>query len=85
MPLVMAWLASLGFSPTARVLLGAWLLTMISVPILNWLWGEKALTAGVTAGVLLQAATVVAILAPAWGAGPTAVTVLLILVLTGRL
>jgi acyl-phosphate glycerol 3-phosphate acyltransferase len=73
--------AALGLSLPAQVLLVAWVLTMISVPILRWVWGEKALTAGVTGGVLLQAATVIAIVAPGWGAGATVRAVLLVLVL----
>jgi acyl-phosphate glycerol 3-phosphate acyltransferase len=81
MPIVTGWLAALGMSMTAQRLLVAWLLTMIGIPIMRWIWGEKALVAGITAGVLLQAGTVVAVVTPVWGAWATARVVVLVLVL----
>ncbi|MBN2006667.1 MAG: carotenoid biosynthesis protein [Anaerolineae bacterium] len=51
----------------ARIFLPAWVLVMISVPILKWRWGSGAERAGIVLGVLLQAATVLAILVAAWG------------------
>jgi putative membrane protein len=44
---------------------------MIAQPILRWLYGEQFLMAGVTIAVILQAAAVLAILLPAWGAWRT--------------
>ncbi len=82
MPAVTRWLTALGLSPPAQVFLVAWVLTMISIPILRRIWGEKVLIKGIMASVLLQAATVVAIVAPAWGAETTVRTVLIVLVLT---
>jgi putative membrane protein len=46
----------------AQAGLALWLLTMISVPILGWAWGEAARTKGVATGVVLQAGVVVALL-----------------------
>lgn len=51
----------------AQGLMAAWLLTMISMPILTWLWGEQAEVSAVKVSVSLQAATVLAILWPALG------------------
>lgn len=64
----------------AQILLTIWLLTMISVPILTWLWGERAQRRGIVAGVLLQAATVLAIVLPTWGVVRTGLTALLVVV-----
>lgn len=54
-----------------RILLLAWVLEMVSVPILKWRWGTRAERTGIILGVLLQAATVVAVLYAAWGLWPT--------------
>jgi putative membrane protein len=64
----------------ARSLLLIWLLTMISVPILKWVWGERAQQRGIVAGVLLQAATVLTVLLPAWGARRTLLTAVFVIV-----
>ena len=53
-------------------LLLAWLITMVSVPILQWLWGERARTYGLSLSVVLQAATVIGILVTTWGWRTTA-------------
>ena len=52
-------------------LLGAWLVTMIAIPILRWTLGDGVLHRGVTLSVCLLAATVITLLWQAWGAGPT--------------
>lgn len=52
----------------AALLAAAWLLTMISIPILRWMVGDSVLHYGVIAGVLLQAAAVLTICYAAWGA-----------------
>jgi lycopene beta-cyclase len=44
-----------------------WVLTMISLPIVGWTWGEAALIRGMSVGVLMQGIAVLAILASAWG------------------
>lgn len=52
----------------AGLLVAAWLLTMISIPIIRWIVGDGVLHNGVIAGVLLQAAAVLTICYQAWGA-----------------
>lgn len=59
-------------------LIGAWVLVMISVPILGWTAGPEAARAGVKLGVLFQAAAVLGILAGAWGGARTAAVVALV-------
>lgn len=59
--------AFLGFSPVARGLFIAWIVEMISVPIVKWIWGERAMRQAIVLGVLLQASTVFALLWQAWG------------------
>jgi putative membrane protein len=66
-----------GIPPLGRGLLTLWLLEMISVPIVTWLWGDRAQLQGIKLGVLLQASTVVAITAQHWGAAQTLKTALL--------
>ncbi|HAJ35878.1 MAG TPA: hypothetical protein DCL15_09310 [Chloroflexi bacterium] len=51
----------------ATFLVAAWLLTMISIPILRWVVGDSVLHYGVIAGVLLQVAAVLTICYRAWG------------------
>ena len=50
------------------LLMIAWALAMISLPILKWVVGENALPIGISVGVLLQLTTVWAILVWTWGA-----------------
>ena len=75
---VTAWIAPTWsqLPPLARFLLPAWILTMVSVPILGWIWGARAQQRGIVAGVLLQSATVVAILSATWSPGRTLTTAL---------
>jgi acyl-phosphate glycerol 3-phosphate acyltransferase len=75
------WIAALELSVLARVIMVAWVVTMISVPIVRRVWGEKGLQAGVTAGVLLQAATVIAIVSPGWGPVATVRTMVIVFVM----
>lgn len=51
----------------ANLLILAWVLAMISLPILRWTWGDAIIPAGVLAAVLLQAGAVLALLRQAWG------------------
>lgn len=51
----------------ALVLISLWVLTMIALPIVNWLVGPAALQRGIMVGVLVQVTTVVTILGRAWG------------------
>lgn len=48
--------------------LAVWLLSMISVPIQQWVWGEEAVLRGTVIGVVLQAMTVSVILTRIWPA-----------------
>jgi putative membrane protein len=57
----------------------AWVGATVSLPIVQQAWGDRALLRGVTAGVLLQAAAVIAILTSAWGWGRTALIALIVL------
>jgi putative membrane protein len=49
------------------ILIILWILTMISIPIVRWTLGDAVLPWQVTAGVVLQAAAVLAILVETWG------------------
>jgi lycopene beta-cyclase len=49
------------------IFIALWVLTMISLPIVGWTWGEAALIRGMSVGVLMQGIAVLAILASAWG------------------
>jgi len=62
----------------AVILLVAWLLTMLGMPTLEGRYGEKARTACTSVSVVLQAATVITILVPAWGWVRTLGVVLLV-------
>jgi len=75
---VMLWMQ---FSPLGRGLLLLWLLTMLSLPALIRTWGERIRTYVIIASVLLQAATIITILLPVWGATTTLRSVALVLVL----
>lgn len=52
---------------TSRLALALWVLTFVSLPIVGWLGGKAALQAGLNLGVLIQAATVLLLLAASWG------------------
>ncbi len=60
----------------------AWVLTMISIPILRWVVGDAVLHIGVMAGVILQASAVLAILQSNWGVWRVVSIVLLVVPLT---
>ena len=77
---MLTWMAQAmrELSLPAQLLLVGWLLTMITVPILRWIWGARAQTWGVGVSVLLQAATVIGTLIPAWGTARTLRTAVLI-------
>jgi putative membrane protein len=69
-------------SKTSWLLLGAWLLNMIAVPIAKWTIGEAAMYPLINMSVVLQAATVFAILSNAWGMRRTLVVFLTVLLVT---
>jgi len=51
----------------AWMLIGAWALGMISLPIILWTVGDDLLPVGVTTTTALQAAAVITVLGKAWG------------------
>lgn len=55
----------------AGLLILAWVLAMIALPILRWTLGDAVLPAGVLVAVLLQAGAVLTLLWQAWGAART--------------
>jgi len=59
----------------------AWVGATVSLPVVQAAWGERALRRGITIGVLLQDAVVIAVLASAWGWGRTVLVVLMVLVM----
>jgi putative membrane protein len=62
-------------------LLAAWTLSMISLPIVKYFWGEAGMLVGVVIGVLLQVGVVLAVLYPAWGLTRTVYTAVLVVIL----
>jgi putative membrane protein len=56
-------------------LLGAWLISMLSMPILQWVFGERGLVAGVILSVILQGSLAVYFLVGAAGLRRTAAIV----------
>ena len=52
-------------------LIGAWLLVMISIPILRWVYGDSVLHWATSLSVLMQAAASLAVLWVGWGARTT--------------
>ena len=74
--LVAAWTA---LSLVAKISMAGWVLATITLPIARWTWNERALPWSVTAGVILQVATVLAVLGPAWGWLKTTVVALAVL------
>lgn len=55
-------------------LMGAWLLVMLSMPIVVHFLGDPGLVAGIIAGVILQAGVVLAVLYVSWGFRRTLLT-----------
>ncbi len=48
-------------------LLVLWVLTMIALPIVGWVLGERALYSGMSVGVVIQCAAVIVALSSQWG------------------
>lgn len=59
---------TLGLPAPALAALGLWLAGMISLPILKWTRGDRAVPLGISVGVILQAAAALAVLGSAWSA-----------------
>ncbi|GJM42477.1 MAG: hypothetical protein DHS20C20_27590 [Ardenticatenaceae bacterium] len=60
----------------------SWIFAMVSLPILNWIWGAGLLPLGLALGVVLQATAVFLILREQWGWQKTVGTAVLITTLT---
>jgi uncharacterized membrane protein len=65
-----------GLNASARAALVAWVLIMIVLPVVKWVWGDRAMRWGMTLSVVSQAATVVIVLGHAWGWSRTALVAL---------
>jgi lycopene beta-cyclase len=61
-------------NPSYLFLIGAWMLVMLSMPIVVHFFGEPGLVAGIMAGVMLQAGVVLAVLYATWGFRRTLLT-----------
>ncbi len=66
---------SAGVTAPVIVLLAAWVLSMILLPVGRWTFGEAAIVPGVSLSAVLQAAAVLVILNGAWGLRRTLLTV----------
>lgn len=55
--------------PLPYGLIAAWVLSMVTLPIVRWTFGDGAIPLGVSISALLQAAAVLSMLNTAWGAG----------------
>ena len=67
------------------LLLLVWLLAMLTMPITNWIWGERGLYLHISLSVLIQACLSTAILARGQGIPRTALTVAIVFVLSWAL
>jgi putative membrane protein len=63
------------------LLLSAWILSLVALPIAKYIWGDTALNWGVMLSVVLQTALVVTILLSTWNGGRVLRTVAIIAVL----
>lgn len=86
-PAITQWLRTLpaDLSPVTALLLGSWVLTMITVPILRWVWGEAALRWGVVTSVCLLVGAVTTLLIRQWGGWRAARVILTVLLLAWTL
>ncbi len=80
---MLAWLTQIlqAMPLTAQVLLALWVVTLVTMPTLERMWGERAMTLGISAGVILQAALVVILLVSAHGWRNAALSALAIVIL----
>lgn len=72
----------LNFPRSTQITLILWALTMISLPIVGWVWGQDALIRGMSLGVLMQAVVVLTVLRNAWGLPRTLGTLAIVAVLS---
>lgn len=62
--------------------IAAWVLTMISLPIARWTWGDSVIPTMTTVSAVFQFGAVAVILWRAWGARRTTLTLIMVAVLT---
>jgi lycopene beta-cyclase len=63
------------------VLIGLWVLSMISLPIMRWVYGDQAIVWGVNLSVILQVSAIWSILGGAWGWRRTILTTIVVVIL----
>jgi uncharacterized membrane protein len=66
-------------------LLFVWLAAMLTMPITNWIWGDRAIYLHISVSVLLQACLSVSVLARGWGVPRAALTVVIVFALSWAL
>ena len=62
--------------------IAAWVLTMISLPIARWTWGDSVIPTMTTVSAVFQFGAVGVVLWRAWGARRTVITLVTVAVLT---
>lgn len=62
--------------------IGAWILSMIALPIMRWIWGDDIIPFASTMGVIFQFGAVVFILLAYWGMKQTIRTIAIVAILT---
>lgn len=67
---------------TAYVLIGFWVLSMISLPITRWIWGDLIIPYSVNLSAVLQTSAVFMLLAQRWGIRRTSITFLVVAIIT---
>jgi putative membrane protein len=62
--------------------IAAWVVSMISLPIMRWTWGDAIISSVTTVSAIFQFAAVAVVLWRAWGSRRTSLTIAVIAVLT---
>jgi len=69
------------FARVLYLVVALWVLTMISLPIVRWVFGDDALPIGITLGVLIQFTAVITSLIYGWGVIRSAAVIAIVLTL----
>lgn len=77
--LTSAWVTLARLEQVVYLVVGAWIVTMICLPIARWVWGETVLPAEITLSVLAQSLAVLVTLVHSWGMARTAAVIVLVL------
>jgi len=64
------------------IMLGLWIITMISVPIQKWIWGDGIIPTAITLGLITQFIAVLYIVNIAWGFKRTSIAFITVAFLT---